>query len=279
LHGEAFWLKLRGPDQSVISLPVIDPRLVQVWQDHPTGQRRYGFDGRDVTADIQHLELLRVPGTVHGLGPIQAARLDVAGAIDVRNYAAEWFTRGDIPNGILSTGSVLADGMAKKYKQRWEETADHGVRVLEAGLKYEPLLLKPADAQWIESQNFSTLQIARLFGVSTSLMMIAPEGGSQTYQNVEQDWIALVRFTLMKYLSEIEDALTECVPRGQKVKFNIDALLRTDTKTRYEAHQMGLAGGWLTVPEIRAMEGLPPLSQTPSTPTPKEAPHGAENPA
>ena len=37
---------------------------------------------------------------------------------------------------------------------------------------------------------------------------------------------------------------------------NLDALLRADTNTRYAAHAQALAGGWLSVPEIRAIEDL-----------------------
>ena len=47
--------------------------------------------------------------------------------------------------------------------------------------------------------------------------------------------------------------------RLQYAEFLPDALLATDTKSRYEAYQLGVLGGWLTVDEIRAKENLPAL--------------------
>jgi hypothetical protein len=42
---------------------------------------------------------------------------------------------------------------------------------------------------------------------------------------------------------------------------NIDALLRSDTLTRYQAHQIALdpATGWLDKNEVRGIEGLAPM--------------------
>ena len=82
---------------------------------------------------------------------------------------------------------------------------------------------------------------------------------SQTYSNVEQEWLGFTRFTLLSYLRKIEEALTEFTPRGQTVRFNIETLLRTDTRSRYEAHKIAIESGFLTVNEVREIEGLPPL--------------------
>jgi phage portal protein BeeE len=123
-------------------------------------------------------------------------------------------------------------------------------------------LLKPSDIQFLESQQYSTIQMARLIGAPASIMLVAVEGNSQTYSNVEQEWIGYVRFGLMKPLREIEDAFTELLPGRQTARFKVDALLRSDTKTRYEAHRISLspAAGWATLDEVRALEGLAPLT-------------------
>jgi phage portal protein BeeE len=60
----------------------------------------------------------------------------------------------------------------------------------------------------------------------------------------------------MSYLIEIEQGLTSLLPRGQEAHFNIEALLRSDTLTRYNAHKLGIEAGFLTIEEVRAIEGL-----------------------
>ena len=78
-----------------------------------------------------------------------------------------------------------------------------------------------------------------------------------TYQNVEQDWIGYIRFSLMSYLIEVEQAFTTLLPRGQEARFNLEAILRSDTLTRYNAYKIGLEAGFLTVDEVRASEANP----------------------
>src|SRR5690606_31652595 len=245
LHGNAYWLKERGPDGTVINLTPLDPARVHIHRHHRTRRPLFAYDGReDYTAyDIQHLALVRRTGQLYGLGPIQAARVELAGAADVRDYGAQWFAEDDVPSGVLSTDQPINRKQAADYKDVWKETADGGVRVIGSGLRYNPILLKPADAQWVEATRLSTVQIARLFGVPASLMLATIEGSSQTYANIEQAWIEFLRFSLMTDLREIEEALTACLPRTQTVRFNLETLLRSDTKSRYEAHEIAIRAG------------------------------------
>jgi HK97 family phage portal protein len=257
--GEAFWKPIRNTVGQTIALEVIENRRVSVWRSAPGLPARYASDGVDQA--LTHLKLMRIPGELHGLGPIQAARADINGALDVRDYGAGFFDRASVPAGVLSTDQDLSPEQLTQWRDAWKETADPDLRILANGLEYAPMRLNPADAQWLESRAFSTLEIARLFGISTSLMLISPDGDSQTYANVEQDWIAFTRFTLMAYLTEIETALTAHLPRGQKARFNIEALLRTDTATRYESYATAIDKGFLTVNEVRELEGREPLPE------------------
>ncbi len=289
--GDAFWLKNFGPDgYSVLDVTPLNPHEVSVNEDPKTRRKVYGYRGKTYTgADIVQVSLLRLPGHLTGLGPIQAAQTEIGGALDLRDYASNWFAEGTVPDGILSSEQVLTAEDAKLYREQWTKTTGNPtadrLKVLGKGTTYEALMLKPADAQWLESQQFTTTQLARLFGTPASLMLAAVEGSAMTYSNVEQDWIAFTRFTLMGYLRKIEDALTELTVRGQEVKFNVDSLLRSDTKARYEAHQIGITAGFLTDDEARALENMPPLTaaqraaKAAAAPAPAPAPAESETAA
>lgn len=153
---------------------------------------------------------------------------------------------------------------AEEARQRWEATQGgrRGVAVLTGGITYKPVLITPEEAQFIESQQFSVTSLARLFGIPANLMLAAVEGTSNTYSNVAQADLTFVRWTLSKYIREIEAAFSALLPRGQRARFNLDALLRPDTLSRYQAHRVAIASGFLTVDEVRAIEGLPPLAPT-----------------
>ena len=76
---------------------------------------------------------------------------------------------------------------------------------------------------------------------------------------IEQQSIGFVTYTLRPWLTRIEAALTDVLPRGQFVKFSVDRLLRGDQKSRYEAYQNAIDSGWRNPDEVRALEDLPPI--------------------
>lgn len=261
--GNAYWRKQTDDAGRVRNLDVLNPLDVVIDADADGNVREYKYRRRSYRpSEIQHVSMLRVPGSPYGLGPIQACQVELAGAIDLRDHAnAFFFGPGGQPSGILKSEAALNDEQAKMARARWEDThgGTRGIAVLGHGLTYTPVLISPKDAQFIESREFTTTQIARLFGVPASLMLAAVEGNSQTYSNVEQDWLGYVRFSLMQYLIEIEDAFTDLLPRGQRARFNVDALLRADTTTRYTAHKIGIEAGFLDINEVRRFEKLPTI--------------------
>ena len=129
--------------------------------------------------------------------------------------------------------------------------------MLANGVRYKPLSFTPADLELIDARRYSAGQICTLFGVPPHMVGVAgASGNSLTYSNVNQDSIHFTRYTLRPWLSRVEQALSTLLPRGQNARFIVDDLLRADTLERYQAYQVGLAAGFLTVDEIRKMEDL-----------------------
>lgn len=250
-----------GDELDPAALNTLNPLDVMIETNRAGRVTGYRYHGRQIKPSrVKHTTLMRIPGTAYGLGPIQAAQPDLRGALDTRDYAANWFEKGGQPNGILKTDQVLNTEQAKQYKDGFNRSgaARNGVAVLGSGLDYRPIFLSPKDVQFIESRAFDVLTVARMFGTPASLMLAAVEGDSQTYANVEQDWLGFARFTLMGYLVELEDMLSSILPGRQEAKFNIEALLRADTTTRYKAYREAIDAGWLDPEEVREIEHMEP---------------------
>ncbi len=290
-HGQAFLKVTLLPDgRNAAAAEVLDPLRCAIrydehgrkWLDHnlPTGLTETLASSR-----FRHLRLLELPGMIDGLGPIQACRLSIAGSIDLRDYAAGWFRDGAVPTGVLTSDQQLTPTDAGQMKDRWHELQQtRDVAVLGKGTSYEPIVLKPADAQFLESQQFSVADIARMFGIPAAYLLAEVNGNSMTYQSLEQADSQYLRYTLMQYLGEIESALSTLLPRGQVAKFKVDGLLRPDTLTRAKVHQIYRAAGVMTVNEIRAVEGLDPIPggddiKPPTPPSPPALPDPAADPA
>ena len=267
--GNLFWLR-REVDGELIALEALNPFMVGVNTDHETGRKYFQYQGKTYTEnEIVHRSRMKLPGQVRGRSVIQAAREDMESALKTRNYASGVFDDHRSIDGILKSEQVLNQDDATKAKRAFklqnmdtgEPTGEHdGLRVLGKGLEYIPLGISPKDAQWLESQSFNVGTVARMFGVPAHMLMAAVEGSSMTYSNVEQVWIDFVRFTLDGYMRKIESAWTELLPNGQTAVVNYGALLKSDTKTRYEAHALALQNKWMTQDEVRDIENLPPLT-------------------
>lgn len=270
--GNAYWHLIRDAAGAIVQVKILNPLRVRIETDlvgRVTGYRVAGYDKPLKPSEVRHLTLLSVEGNAYGLGPIQQANPDLRGAIDTRDYASNWFDAGGQPTGILKSDQSLTPDTAARAKSSWNETAGarNGVAVLGQGLSYQPIYIAPKDAQFIESRQFDSTSIARMFGTPASLMLIGVEGSSQTYANVMQEWIAFTRFTLMGYLVEIEDALTDLLPGRQRAAFNVEALHRADIVTRYQAHKTAIEIGLYSTEYARRIENIPAEAAPATIPT------------
>jgi HK97 family phage portal protein len=116
----------------------------------------------------------------------------------------------------------------------------------------------------LESRAFSIEEVARLFGVPPH-MIGHTEKSTSWGTGIEQQTIGFVQYTMRRRLKRIEQALEKYLltPRdraeGISIEFNVEGLLRGDSKTRADFHASGLQNGWLTINEVRRRENLPPV--------------------
>lgn len=262
--GNLFLRVVRDKAGAIAAVRVLPPREVTISEDPKTGRVVYWYKG-EAQAEILHQKFMPVPGQLRGLGPIQAARQEIIGALDVRDYATGWFSSTGQPSGLLTSPGFDTAEKSKAALAAWNMAAQDPnnpskIRVIGGEIKYTPLLLNPEDAQWLDARKFTVTDIARLFGIPSALMLVSLDGNSLTYSNVEQEWVAFTRFTLIEYLRKIEDALSDLAPMGAKARFNLEALLRGDTAARYAAYALGISSGFITPDEAREKEGLDPLT-------------------
>lgn len=256
-HGNAYW-RVYGEYPTIQNLEVLDPNSVTVVLER--GKTRYWIGGEEVRADkIRHLRLEPRPGQAKGTGPIQRGQSELLGALRLRNFADNWFGFG-VPLGMLTTEQTLDAQTAAAFAEAWQSfVREHGTAVLSNGMRYEPVNIKPADAQYLEVTQAKNTAIARLFGVPTTLIASSNDGGSMTYINQQELFMQFLQTTLVDYMNEIEDAFSSLLPRGQQVEFKEEALLRMNTAAEISVQVQQIAAGLRTPNELRAADGLPPL--------------------
>jgi HK97 family phage portal protein len=235
--GNAYWLLVRpGPREPVSSLKVLDPATVTVERDPQTGEPVYQrtlYNGCRVAFPAwqrSHLRLLRVPGKLLGLGPVQAGQAELRGAIDLRNYGARWFRDSTAApkDAWLSTDQSLTRSEVEAYREQLEKLKIDGrIPVFGSGVKLNYSRLSPQEALWIEAQSHYSATVARLFGVPATLVD-ERSGGSETYANQQDKRTALLSQTLSAYTSEVESALSALLAPGTTAKFDTSTLFAAD---------------------------------------------------
>lgn len=256
MKGRAYWKISRDPQERITALTLLNPDEV-TYDNRPVVPVCHYRGDAYTRRDLMPLALLRTPEHPEGIGPLQQCRETINGALKMRRFTDTWLETSGVPSGILSSEQELNPEDANAAKELFiKSTAGRSVSVLGYGLSYKPVLINPDDMQAAETQDAYILAIARMFGIPARLMLASMNGGSQTYSNLQQEDLSFLRWTLTTYLREIETALTWLLPRGSEAKFNLDAILRPDTKTRYEAHEIGINAGFLTVDEVREIEDL-----------------------
>jgi len=260
--GNAFWLVQRNP-RGIVNIKNIHPSNISVNADsngviyYMIGSKRY------TSRDVVHIKLWKktTVDALLGEGPIQRHKSVLRSALDLHNYADNWFRTAAVPTGTLTTTEFLSSEVAKQNKEAFiESQQERSIAVLSSGLKYESIALDPESAQFLENQKFITRQIANMFGVPAMYMGMSIEGQGMTYVNGNEDRIKLYEDGLQQYIVRIEQAITDLLPRGQHAEFNLTEFLRPSQKTRYESYAIGLSNGFLTVDEIREMEDMPPIN-------------------
>ena len=238
----------------------LDPTKVACREDEP-GKPLY-YDGRLLDENqIVHIPGYVLPDARWGLTPIGAFRSIADVGLGAQDYAAAWFTAGaPVPRGILRNTemSVVAD-VAKAAKESYRKNLAHGdLFVTGKDWEWTSVQLPADDVRFIEAMRASATQVAAIYGVPSE-MIGGESGGSLTYNTVELNLLSLAMITLRPWVTRIEQALTGLLPRGQYVKANLDAAVRSDTKTKYEVYKIQADMRHRTPNELRALDDLPPL--------------------
>jgi HK97 family phage portal protein len=262
-YGNAYWHISRGP-RGIVNLTNLHPADVSVSVDE-TGKIYYLYQSKTYTsANIKHIKLWSNPSSTSllGEGPLQRHKSVLRSALDLHNYADNWFRTAAVPTGTLTTSEFLSADVARQNKEAFVASQqERSIAVLSSGLKYDSITLSPEQAQFLENQKFITRQIAMMFGVPTMYLGMGIEGQGMTYVNGNEDRAKLFEDGLQQYIVRIQQAITDLLPRGQYAEFNLTEFLRPNVKTRYESYAIGLTNRFLTVPEVREMEGMSELME------------------
>lgn len=261
--GNAFGLVTSlGRDGWPDGLLWLDPRKVALGLDDAHVPPTYLVEGRPVdSASIVHIPWVVAPGKWRGMSPLKSFMTAFEMGQAAQGMARDWFVNGAMPSGHLKTTGQLDPTAAAAAKTRWK-AAIQGRDVFVSGLdwSYDAIGVPADEARFIETLKLSATQIASIYGIPPEEIG-GETGHPMTYATVEGNEMRFAARVIRPWAVRIEEALSALMPRPVYCKFNLDANVRADLRTRMEAHEIAQRAGVETNAEARRLEDRPPLTE------------------
>ncbi|WP_432408551.1 phage portal protein [Wukongibacter sp. M2B1] len=131
---------------------------------------------------------------------------------------------------------------------------------LPLGFQMQPLNLSMSEAQFIELNQYSALQVAGAFGIKPSHLNIYTKS---SYKDVEMQQRDFYINTSMSIFKQYEEETTrkllnekEIFDKGYEIQFEVNAILRGDFKTQVETIGTAIDKGVMKINEGRNYLGL-----------------------
>ena len=267
LRGNAYARLDRNTNGEVIQIwPLSSDQVeIEVLKDNSVVYK-YMYDGRMMVYASDSIFHWRDKGNgVIGMSRLDYMRSSLNVAVQAQNHTANVFKKSAKRPGVFMIDKLLTQEQRDSIRQNYRgltEGNDDDLLVLEAGAKFEPLNMTPADVQLLETRKYSVEDIARWFGIPGAL--INDTNKTTTWgTGIDQLIQGFYKFRLRPMLESLEQAIERRIltPRQREiytVEFNLDAILRGSLKDRLETGSQAVQNGLLTRNEWRQLENLPP---------------------
>lgn len=257
LQGNAYALILRNGKGEVIGLQYIQAGLVSpIDRGDRIEYQVTGIKGFVRQEDILHFMNYTESG-VYGISVLTHARRTLGIADYGENASENFYKSGGCTTGFLKFDGPSSGKQREEILSAWNQATGgvrnqpNGIPVLPANVNYTQLSVNPADAQLLESREFSVVEICRFFGVSPTKCFDLTHA---SYNNSEMAELAFLNDTLRPLLTKIEMEMETKLfkpEEGYDIKFDVSELLRTDKKSQAEYFTKMFNLGVLSPNDIR----------------------------
>ena len=275
--GNAFALITGYPTHT--QLWVLDPTRVETWWDNarllkdvPDIWYKYsGEDGREYL--LSHSEVLHLPTSnthdgIVGKPVRQQLAETILGGRKSQKLLNKMYETGFTAKAVLQYTSDLSDESAQKYRRLIERYISGNLKSegleniipLEYGSTLTPLNMKLSDGQFLETKQYTALQIASAFGIKP---MQIGDYSKSSYASAEAQQLDFYISTMLYIIKQYEEELTEKLltdedrQNGLHFKFNVSVVLRADQETQMRTLSTAVTNGVYTPNEARRLLDMP----------------------
>jgi len=265
LQGNA-WGYITGRDGYVLPSGIewIPPEDVNVTDDemqpwNPMRARIYVYGRLMDRSELFHVKAFSLPGRIEGISPLRAFALTILSGLEAERYGTDWYMAGGFPPGTFQNNELeVSDEQAQEIRAMLVSTMRRREPLVYGrDWDYKPVVVPPSEAQFIEALRMNATQIASVLNLPPDRIG-GTRGDSLTYNTVEQSTLQVIE-ALRPWLVRLETAFFNLLPTNRYCRFNSDAMLKTDLKTRTEIYDLQRSMGLRSIDEMRDLEDLEPI--------------------
>jgi len=273
-YGNFYAVKMRGKTGPIRALEPVMPNAMKVEQADDlsvtyTASRSQGDQITYTRDDVLHARGPAANGYV-GDSPIVKAREAIALEIAAEKFGGTFFGNGAMPSLIFQYmqgfQGFKTDEDRNKFRDDFQNAYGKQGRfkalLLPKGLELkDPITLDNDKAQFLGTRKLQRTILAGIFGVPPHEVGDLEKG---TFNNVEQQKLEFLQKVVLFYVRIFEAAMERDLltksdrAQGVIIRFNVDAALRGDFKTRQEGLRIQREAGVINPNEWREREGMNP---------------------
>ncbi|MDR6831349.1 HK97 family phage portal protein [Bosea robiniae] len=267
LHGAGYAHVVRTGDGRPYEINRLKPSAVQ---------RRFRDDGEpfyvvtfanNVRRELPFRDVLYVPA-FGDTSPVQLGKEAIGVSMLLERHAAQFFGSGARPAAVITNDAKMGGEQGvttlaniRKSFREWLSGSSSDPLILDSGWKFDQPAMTSTDAQFLEHRVEQVREIARIFGVPSSMLF---ELSRATWSNAEQMAASFLQLCLRPWLDRWQDAyatvlLTEEEQDSLYFEFVIDDLQRADAAGRAEIFGKLVAMRAMTPNEVRSAMNLPAI--------------------
>ncbi|QDP39438.1 phage portal protein [Radiobacillus deserti] len=263
LRGKAFLL---NKNDKLYHLPAKNVREELYTEDSITvAKKEFIYEGLSTITLDEH-EVIVIDSGSNGL-LVDAGELFQT-AINQQSYNKSVMENGALPTGILQATSRLTENAITRLRESWQSLyggskAAGKTVILEEGLEFNPLSLKPDELQMVDSQKQIISEIARVFNIPESMI----NRSANKYNSLQMNNIQYMQHCLGPIITSIESAISKnLLTHDEKImgfyfRFDTSEILRTTEKEKVETVSKGLKDGLYSFNEARHKLDMKPVDK------------------
>lgn len=239
-----------------------------IFRDRQDGKVKYKIHGLGEELIFERSDVLHIPGPsvngIVGMSLLEYAASAIRLGNSYETFGQRFYDNGANPSGVFTSDGVLKDEAYNRLKldlkKNYTGLLNTGKpMLLEDGLKFDAISIKPVDAELLSSKKFQIEDICRFCRVQPHLIQHLEKS---TNNNIEHQSLEFVMYTMLPHFKRAEENINsqlltpQQLAEGYYFEYNMATLLRGDQKSMAESFAKGIQWGWLSVNDVRRMLNL-----------------------